>query len=1412
MAQHELLVKLGLQSDSFTRNLRNVNNQLKLTEAEFNKVKAGSANFGNSQKDLEIKLKSLGKTKEQLTAKTILYQNKIKDLNNNIESSSKKHEKLTTKLEAEKKKLDSLEKTQGTTSKAYKDQEKVVKNLQEQYDKSKKKIENLNLSLQKHKIDLTNTEAALKNVSSAINDVKFEKMTIGLTNLSGKLATTSEKLGKISQAFGAAGATLTASITTPIVGAGTKIVKFGADYEASMSKVQALSRASASDLAQLEAKAREMGKQTSYTAKEAADGLGYMALAGWKTKEMLVGIEPVLRLAEAGNLDLATTSDLVTDSMSSLGLEANELEGYLNKVARASSSSNTDIDQMLRTYNQVGGTFQRLNVPLEESGALIGILANRGLKAEQAGRAVSSLFINITGGSETAAAAMNKLGVKAYDSKGKFRGVEVVLKDLHDELNKTENGTRKYTDAQKDMYLKMIGGKTQIRTLDAMLNGISRTTENGKTEFQNLRYELENCDGALADMAYTMKDNVQGDWEKFTSMVGELALSINDILSPAIRDILQHLTGLVEKFVNMDEQTKKFIVKAALIAASVGPIMLAFSGVTKVLSLFTGGLSRTIKGFVGFGKTCFDVFNSVKNGSSIFAALGSSIAGLPAILTIAGGAIAGLATILGENEFAISRLQEKWGAFGTFISGACEMIAGYVQLSLGNIVHLLGTIGKVIGKFVTMQWSEIDDVIKEGSSKMAQNTEKAFDNIGMSSTKAIQKMRQLTSQEMSGLVDDMQYILDNLPGITYDSASQAAEKFAQQFAKLDNDSIQILTSTSETMNMLFRGIEEGMSNELAVKLYTNNLKSLARTGGVSASELKNEIEKTLNLINDNMADSGDRFAREAEVAMDKFGKVASMGVNSASTDIAKHLSSLDSNTTTQLRNMGNSWARVFRDVRTDGSMETKEMADIIQSNIRKMAEDNPKFVKSLQEEMKQYFDKLPEDAKENMLALSEEVSKGSKNAEKSSEGTGKKIEENLKFEAEGNTKEELNNVQNALTESNGSLASAAESLGNSTTEGYDSGLSGLDEKTANKLADQANSIASNSGLAESAMADNAASSVEGFVKSWDSNAPRINESINSTFENINRLTLLKWGNTTKGLSEVNKWLGTVSNKAASTKSALTPLTLLKWGNTTKGLSETNRWLGNVSKSAKSTKAALTPLTSLKWGNTTKGLSEVNKWLGNVTKSARTTRTALKNILSVTYGSVTKGLSEINRWLGNVKSSASSAKSYLQSMASVRFGGLTKSLSEVNRWLGTVSAKAATTRTAIASVSAARPKTVSLITEEQSDKMAILSRENINLSDYNIERTDLNRRSAIEKGITTIATNASSTANQAVNNTIINTLVKQNELLMNLLSQSKEIIVHNDLAIDGRSIARSTAKYMTDEIKTIDNRRNRLAGI
>jgi TP901 family phage tail tape measure protein len=166
-----------------------------------------------------------------------------------------------------------------------------------------------------------------------------------------------------------------------------------------------------------------MGAATSKSATEAAEALSYMALAGWDTNTSLTALEPVLRLSEAGKMDLALASDLVTDSMSSLGIGVEELQSYLDKMAKTSSKSNTSVTQLGKAMVIAGGTFKNLNTPMSEANAILGILANRGLKGSEAANSLNSIMINLTIGAGQAGTAMKELNISAFDSEGRFKGM-----------------------------------------------------------------------------------------------------------------------------------------------------------------------------------------------------------------------------------------------------------------------------------------------------------------------------------------------------------------------------------------------------------------------------------------------------------------------------------------------------------------------------------------------------------------------------------------------------------------------------------------------------------------------------------------------------------------------------------------------------------------------------------------------------------------------------------------------------------------------------------------------------------------------------------------------------------------------------------------------------------------------------
>lgn len=220
-------------------------------------------------------------------------------------------------------------------------------------------------------------------ISKPLKSVKqnMENLNKSTTETKKKLSDFTGGMNQVGKACAITGA----AITGAIGGVFAASSKVGMEFEASMSKVQAVMGASAEELKTLEKAARDAGAKTTKSASEAANALEYMGLAGWSVKESQEALMPVLRLSEAASMDLGLTSDLVTDSMSSLGLKMSEvgqsgLENYLDMVAKTSNSSNTSIQQLMEGLIVVGGTAKNLNVPMEELNAIMGIMANRGLK------------------------------------------------------------------------------------------------------------------------------------------------------------------------------------------------------------------------------------------------------------------------------------------------------------------------------------------------------------------------------------------------------------------------------------------------------------------------------------------------------------------------------------------------------------------------------------------------------------------------------------------------------------------------------------------------------------------------------------------------------------------------------------------------------------------------------------------------------------------------------------------------------------------------------------------------------------------------------------------------------------------------------------------------------------------------
>lgn len=301
------------------------------------------------------------------------------------------------------------------------------------------------------------------------------------------------------------------------------------DFEAAMSQVQAISGATGSEVTKLTNKAKEMGATTKFTAEESAEAFNYMAMAGWKTEDMLSGIEGILSLAAASGEDLATTSDIVTDALTAFNMKASDAGRFSDVLAAAASNANTTVSGMGETFKYAGSMAGALGYSIEDVALMTGLMANTGIKATMAGTALNSIFTRLSTNTNGAADAMSDLGIEFFTSEGNAR-------DLSDVMGELRSATANMTAEQKSQLANTIAGTQAQKGLLAILNA-------SEEDYNKLADAINNADGAAANMSETMLDNLQGSITLLQSAVDGVKISFGERLSPYVRGLADWLTA-----------------------------------------------------------------------------------------------------------------------------------------------------------------------------------------------------------------------------------------------------------------------------------------------------------------------------------------------------------------------------------------------------------------------------------------------------------------------------------------------------------------------------------------------------------------------------------------------------------------------------------------------------------------------------------------------------------------------------------------------------------------------------------------------------------------------------------------------------------------------------------------------------
>lgn len=325
---------------------------------------------------------------------------------------------------------------------------------------------------------------------------------------------------------------LTGAATT-IGTLGVAAIKVGSDFEGAMSKVEAISGATGSDLEALTNKAKEMGASTKFSATESANAFEYMAMAGWKTEDMLNGIEGIMNLAAASGEDLATTSDIVTDALTAFGLSAQDSTHFADILAQASSNANTNVGMMGETFKYVAPVAGALGYSAEDTATAIGLMANAGIKGSQAGTSLRSIMSRLAKPTDEVQAAMDALGISLTDDHGKMKGLNEIMADLR-------TGFSGLSEAEAAQMAAALGGQEAMSGLLAIVNA-------SDADFNKLQSSIYSCDGAAAQMAETMNDNLQGQITILKSGLEGLGISFYENIQTPLKDIAIEAQGMVQQ-------------------------------------------------------------------------------------------------------------------------------------------------------------------------------------------------------------------------------------------------------------------------------------------------------------------------------------------------------------------------------------------------------------------------------------------------------------------------------------------------------------------------------------------------------------------------------------------------------------------------------------------------------------------------------------------------------------------------------------------------------------------------------------------------------------------------------------------------------------------------------------------------
>lgn len=580
-------------------------------------------------------------------------------------------------------------------------------------------------------------------------DSGISKAKQGFKTLWDDTATTSDKLTAVGGSFTSLGTTLTVGLTAPIAGIGAGMVKTAADFEESMSNVKAIlgdvssgvmkeAEEAAESLSlsyqkgatdtetamnMISAMAQKMGATTKYSAVEAGEAFQYMAMAGWEPADMLLAIEPILNGAAAGNLELARTSDIVTDAMTAFKMPASEAARFVDVVAATSANANTNMDMLGESFKYVAPVAGAMNYTLEDTALLLGLMANNGIKSGSAGEQLRTVLVNLANPTGQAEKAVNALNLSLVDEQGEMYSLREIAEQLRAKLDVTSPAFMELQEKVVELNTQLDNGEITLDEYQAAFEKATEGVDNmtlsqqealqaaaqlaGKTglpglmaivgasdeDWNKLAGAIDNSNGKAKEMAEIQLDNLKGKLTILKSSIEGASIAFGNIMIPAIEKVTEWFQKLMDKINELDEDQKEQVLKWAAVAAAIGPALVALGKISGVIGNVIKAFSELggIAGIIGKISGAFQFLGGVGQGILVLIQGAGGIG--PALVALATGpvglvigAIALLAAAWATDFGGIRDFTaEVFGQIGEIIQSAVNIIKEIIQIALDII-------------------------------------------------------------------------------------------------------------------------------------------------------------------------------------------------------------------------------------------------------------------------------------------------------------------------------------------------------------------------------------------------------------------------------------------------------------------------------------------------------------------------------------------------------------------------------------------------------------------------------------------------------------------------------------------------------------------------------------------------------